>query len=183
MAESLYPRLHTSHIYCGCKTNIILAIEVTDKGVADNNVDVVGKILGGTTRYFNIKEFVADKAYSSRAVFKILRELHLEPYIPFKRGSTGEPKGIYLWRKTYQEFCNNTVEYMKRYHARSNIEATNQMIKERLGHYVRTKSLQSNINEIKTKALCHNILVLIQEIFESGVDVKFEDCVKIAQTV
>lgn len=42
-----------------------------------------------------------------------------------------------------------------------------------IGNHLRTKSFIGNTNEIKVKVLCHNIRVLIQEMFALGIDIKF----------
>lgn len=41
-----------------------------------------------------------------------------------------------------------------------------------------TQNYVANSNEIKVKALCHNLCVLIQEMHELGVSVDFSGCVE-----
>ena len=65
---------------------------------------------------------------------------------------------------------------MKHYHARSNAESGFFMLKQRFGDYVYTKNDLSQSNEILAKILCHNLCVLIQEIFLSDVKVDFLNC-------
>ena len=57
---------------------------------------------------------------------------------------------------------------------RSNVETTFSMLKTRFNNKVMTKRLTSNINEIKIKCLCHNICVLIQEMFENKIEIDFD---------
>ena len=125
-----------------------------------------------------MNEFVADKAYAGRPVYRILEELHIKPYIPFMRKTGGSPKGVQLWRTCYNEFYTNTEEFMKKYHKRSNIETANHMLKQKFGDHLRTRIFNENVNEVKMRVLCHNMCVLIQEIFERNIEVDFTSCVK-----
>jgi transposase len=172
-----------AHLYCCCKTNAFVAVEITKKSVSDNNPDVVRKLLKRPTKLFYMKEFVADKAYAVRPIYKILQEMHLEPRIPFKRGAIGLPKKVRLWRICYEKFYKNTEEYMKIYHKRSNIETANHMLKQKFGDSLRTRIFEENINEIKMRVLCHNLCVLIQETFERNIDVDFNACAKMLKPV
>jgi hypothetical protein len=49
------------------------------------------------------------------------------------------------------------------------------MMKRKFGSYVRGKNSISQENEVLCKALCHNICVLIQEMFELGIKVDFQE--------
>ena len=80
-------------------------------------------------------------------------------------------------------FKNNEEKFMKIYHSRSNVESSFHMLKQRFGDHLLTKTFTANINEIKTKILCCNLTILIQEAFESNIFVDFESCVKIAKFV
>ncbi len=53
---------------------------------------------------------------------------------------------------------------------------------EIIEHY-RTESFTSNVNEIKIRCLCHNICVLIQEVFEQNIDLNLETCVNTISSV
>lgn len=82
----------------------------------------------------------------------------------------------------FRMFQKHHEKYMKFYHKRSNIETGFHMVKQRFGDHLYTKNHSANVNEIKMKFLCHNICVLIQEIFESDISVDFQTCVKNVQT-
>lgn len=110
-----------AHLYCCCKTNAFVAVKVTKSNVSDKDVKVVRELMKRPTKLFDMTEFVADKAYAVRPIYNILAEMHMKPYIPFMRKSKGAPKGVQLWRTCYDEFHNNTEEFMKKYHRRSNI--------------------------------------------------------------
>ena len=58
---------------------------------------------------------------------------------------------------------------MKHYHKRSNVESAFSMMKRKFGNYLRARSSIGRENEVLCKAVCHNICVLIQEMFELGI--------------
>jgi hypothetical protein len=47
------------------------------------------------------------------------------------------------------------------------------MIKTKFGGSVRSKSPIAQVNEVLCKILCHNICVLIQSIYELGIEADF----------
>jgi hypothetical protein len=47
------------------------------------------------------------------------------------------------------------------------------MIKMKFGGTVRSKTLVAQVNEVLCKVLCHNICVLIQSIYELGLEPTF----------
>ena len=49
------------------------------------------------------------------------------------------------------------------------------MIKAKLGGSVRGKNPTAQVNEVLTKILCHNIVVLIGATYEPGIDPVFFD--------
>lgn len=168
------------HAVVGCKTNIFVSAEVTEKNVAD--VRMLPTVVSDKPKFFQMQDFVADKAYSSRDVFKFLDRLGLNPFIPFKKRSKIESRGAPAWRQMYELFLHSNDEFMNHYHQRSNVETCFHMLKQRFGHHLYTKHFTANQNEIKTRVLCHNLCVLIQESAEHGLSPKFEDCVKTLQT-
>lgn len=170
-----------AHAVAGCHTNTIISIKVTSQNVHD--INLVEPLLKDTKKYFNLQDFTADKAYSSRKVLEFLKDLELTPFIPFKKNVTGKSIGSMYWSKMFKFFKNNQEEFNRRYHKRSNVETCFHMIKKRFGNNVRTKGLISNINEIKLKFLCHNICVLIQELFESDIEIDFKSCVNTITSV
>ena len=50
------------------------------------------------------------------------------------------------------------------------METTFSMVKAKFGGAVRTKTPVAQVNEVLVKLLCHNIAVLIQSIYELGVE-------------
>jgi hypothetical protein len=49
----------------------------------------------------------------------------------------------------------------------------------KFGSHLRSKDETGQANEILAKCLAHNLCVLIQEMFELGIDLNFEKCAEI----
>jgi len=165
-----------AHASMGCTSNIFLSVEITPKNVGD--APMFEKVVGKRTQYFEMKNFVADKAYSSRNIVRFIYNLGMNPYIPFRSNATGRSKGVGEWVTLFQKFKNQNALYMKKYHQRSNIESGFHMVKTRFGDHLMTRNYVANVNEIKVKFLCHNIMVLIQETYERDIKIDLESCVK-----
>ena len=67
----------------------------------------------------------------------------------------------------------NRPEFNAHYHKRSNVETVFSMIKAKFGAAVRAKTPLAQVNEVLCKILCHNICVLIQSIYELGLEPVF----------
>ena len=78
-----------------------------------------------------------------------------------------------LWRRMFWYFQLKQDEFMSHYHLRSNVESTFFMIKTKFNDSLKSKSRIAQINELLLKILCHNICVLIQEMFELGIEPNF----------
>lgn len=154
------------HIMCGTKTNIVTNVSLTDSKSAD--IKQFEPLFKGTIENFNVKSLSADKAYSSRNTMNLVSRNGGSPYIPFRKNATGRSRGSKVWRKMYHMFMYKQDEFRKHYHRRSNVETTFHMIKTKFGDSVRSKSKTAQINEVLLKILCHNIVVLIHEMYELG---------------
>ena len=73
----------------------------------------------------------------------------------------------------YHYFQYRRDEFLSHYHKRSNVETTFHMIKAKFGDSLRSKSETAMVNEALCKILCHNLVVLIHEMFELGIDPTF----------
>jgi len=165
-----------AHVMCGVKTNIITHIEVTDGFVSDPSQIV--PLLEGTLKNFKMKEISADMGYSSEKTLGIILSYGAVPFIPFNRNvkNTRENK-LPIWNIMFRFFRDNKEEFNRHYHKRSNVESVFSMMKRKFGPNVRGKSSLAQENEVLCKALCHNICVLIQEMFELGIKVDFSEVV------
>lgn len=165
-----------AHCIYGTKSNVVVSAIITDGNSADS--PRFKELLSSASRNFNVKEITADLAYSSRENLKHAESLNITPFIPFKKNAIGASKGATIWNKMYKYFKNNPNDFLKHYHARSNAESGFFMIKQRFGDFVRCKTELSQTNEVLAKILCHNICVLIQEIFLNHIETDFFLCAK-----
>jgi hypothetical protein len=85
----------------------------------------------------------------------------------------GLAKNAPTWKKMYHYFEFRNEEFLQHYHKRSNAETTFHMIKSKFGDSVRSKTEVAQVNEVLLKVLCHNICVVIQEMFELGIEPTF----------
>ncbi|MFC1846162.1 transposase [Chloroflexota bacterium] len=78
-----------------------------------------------------------------------------------------------IWGKMYHFFMFNRNAFLAHYHKRSNVESTFAMIKGKFGDAIRSKGAIAQVNELLLKILCHNICVLIQALYELGIETTF----------
>jgi transposase len=153
------------HVMTGVRTNIVSAVDVNDSGDAP----MFRQLAATTATNFKPEEFSADKAYSSFANLEFADGLGVVPYVPFKVNARGDNRpGI--WETMYAHFTLKRDEFLKRYHLRSNVESTFSMIKRKFGDAVRSKTDTAIKNEVLAKVLSHNVVVVIHEMHELGID-------------
>lgn len=163
-----------AHVMSGVKTNIITHIEVSDGFLSDTHM--LEPLLHHTSKNFQMREVSADKGYSSQKNLQLVANYGAIPYIAFNRNAskTSEDK-LLIWRVMLKYFKDHKEEFLKHYHKRSNAESVFSMMKRKFGSYVRARNSIAQENEVLCKALCHNICVLIQEMFELGIKVDFQE--------
>jgi transposase len=162
------------HLCCGVKTNVVTAVEITDRYAGDS--PYFKPLVDATSQNFTMREVSADKAYISQKNLQAAVNHNAMPYIPFKLGSTGDsthPKQSTLWKNMYHYFSLNNDRFMAHYHKRSNVETTFHMIKSKFGDALRSRTKTAQINEALCKVLCHNICCLIQSMYELNLKPKF----------
>lgn len=158
---------------CGVKTNVITHIEVTDGYLHD--IHMFETLILNTKKNFTMKEVYADKGYFSEKNLGIAMRNGVIPFIPFRKTSKKVSSNMLIWKVMFQFFKEHKEEFMKHYHQRSNVESVFSMMKRKFGGYIRSKSDIGRDNEVLCKALCHNICVLIQEMFELGIKIDFQE--------
>jgi transposase len=170
-------RQHTwvkAHIMCGVKTNVVTAVEIAGRDANDS--PMLPSLAKATAKNFAIAEVSADKAYGSIKNTDTIADLGATPFIPFKSTHTGRGThrksgaGNGAWAKAFGYFMYRREEFLAHYHQRSNVETTFSMIKRKFGDSLRSKSDTAMINEVLAKILCHNLVVLIHEMYELGID-------------
>jgi transposase len=61
-------------------------------------------------------------------------------------------------------------EFLTHYHKRFNVESTFSMMKCKFRDGLRSKTDVAMVNETLCRVLCHNLVVLIHEMHELGID-------------
>lgn len=163
------------HVMIGTRTNIICSCEITPGNFSD--VKQMPSLLFKTKDNFTVKEVSADKAYTSKMMFRIMGSLGMLPVIPFKHNAKlAKETDAPLWNEMFLFFKNNQKKFAEKYHRRSNVETVFSMIKVRLGEFLKCKTYTAQRNELLMKFICHNICCLIQEMYENDVKVDFREC-------
>lgn len=165
-----------THIMTGVTTNIITAIEATLEQSSDSRQ--FPYLVTETAKRFDVREVSADKAYGARGSIQAVVAVGATPYIPFQDQATGgtntkHPKPDALWTRAWHYYNYHRAEFMTHYHKRSNVETTFSMVKAKFGASVRAKTPVAQVNEVLLKAVCHNIVVLIQTMYEFNIAPEF----------
>jgi transposase len=164
-----------THLMCGVKTHVVTSVEATAYESADNIQ--FPELVEKTAKTFTINEVSADKAYSGRNNLRAVQAVGGTAYIPFMSHATGRANKYHkfdgLWYRMWHFYNFNREAFLEHYHKRSNVETVFSMIKTKFGGSVRSKSPVAQVNEVLCKVLCHNICVLIQSIYELGLEPTF----------
>lgn len=158
-----------ANIMCGVKTNIITAIEIGEQDANDS--PFLRPLLKTTAKCFTISEVSGDKAYGSVKNANAVAATGGTPFIPYK--SNVHASGGGTWEKMFHFFMFKREEFLTHYHKRSNIESTFSMLKRKFGDSIRSKTDTAMVNEALCKVLCHNLVVLIHEMHELGIEPVF----------
>jgi transposase len=157
------------HLMTGCKTNVVVAVEILDKDAPDS--PQFTKLLETTAQQFTVKEVDADKAYTAVENFDAVNALGGTLYAPFKTTATGAAGGVF--QQMFAYFVYKREEFLRHYHQRSNVESTFSAIKRKFGDSVRSKGDVAQKNEVLCKILCHNVCVCISAWYELGIEPAF----------
>jgi transposase len=157
------------HLICGVKTNVVTAVEV--KGKDANDSPLLPPLVNATAENFTIREVSGDAGYSSVKNYEVVDALGATAFIDFKVNASGAQGG--LRGKMFHYFAFRKEDFMAQYHKRSNVESTFGMVKAKFRDHVRSKGEVAMTNEVLCKIVCHNICVLIQEMYELGIEPAF----------
>jgi transposase len=160
------------HIMCGVKTNIVTAVELSGPNAGDS--PRFKPLVLATSNNFVMNEVSADKAYSAEENLKLVQSKAAMPYIDFRSNATDKNRRSgAVWKRMYNFYQYNQDWFYEHYHKRSNVEATFSMIKAKFGGSLRSKTRTAQYNEALCKILCHNICVVIQSMYELGIEPVF----------
>jgi hypothetical protein len=154
---------------CGVRTHVVTAVEILGRDANDS--PLLPPLVKATAKNFALAEVSADKGYASKANTEVIANAGAVPFIAFKSTATGEGGGA--WAKAFGYFMYRRDEFLAHYHKRSNVESTFSMIKRKFGDFLRSKGDTAMMNEALCKVLCHNLVVLIHEMYELGIDPVF----------
>jgi len=154
---------------CGVKTNIVTAVEIHGQWASD--VKLLPALVDATAQNFKMTEVSADKGYGSMKNADVIAKTGATPFIAFAAHHTGSGSGT--WAKMYHYFQFRKDEFLAHYHKRSNVESTFSMMKRKFGDGLRSKTDVAMVNETLCKILAHNLVVLIHETHELGIEPVF----------
>jgi Transposase len=161
-----------AHIITGVSTNVVADMIVTDGHSADTKEFI--PLVERTMETFDMNRVTADKGYLSRQNYDFGKICNIEVLIPFKSNTTGKQRGSKAWFDAFYYFKTNEEGFMKKYHERSNVEATFGAIKKKFGDSVKSKNYTAQVNELYCKIIAYNITMVIQEMYLSDIDVCFD---------
>jgi transposase len=162
------------HLMCGVQTNIVTAVEITDRFAGDS--PQFKSLVQTTGRNFAMAQISADKAYLSVDNLQTVLDHNAMPYIPFKSNSVAASRtntNSALWQRMFHFYSYNRDRFMQCYHKRSNVESTFSMIKAKFGDSLRSKTKTAQVNEALCKILCHNLCCVVQSMYELDVKPDF----------
>jgi transposase len=164
-----------THIMVGVKTHVVTSVEATP--TESNDGAQFPALVERTSRTFPINEVSGDKAYSTKRNLRVVEAVGGTAFIPFKSNATGIGGTHHdydgLWDRMWHFYNFNRETFLAHYHKRSNVESAFSMVKAKFGGSVRSKTPVAQVNEVLCKVLCHNICVLIQSIYELGLEPTF----------
>ncbi len=171
-------RIHTkdflkANIMIGVSTHIITAAIISRNRTHD--VKYMPELVDTTAKNFKIGDVCADPAYLADYNMVAVAKHGGTPYILFKSSSclhpTDEAYKSRTWMKMVRLFHNNPEFFMEKYHKRSNVETVFSMLKKKLNTNLKSKDEVAQKNELLCNLICHNLIVLIHEVFESGLEI------------
>ncbi len=111
-----------------------------------------------------------DAGYTGRENTQLIRDDGTEPYIFPKRNLTLKPLGHPAWRDMIYECATNTQEWLREYHARSNVETYNSTLKYRFQKPLNCKDGKGQETESKARTIIENFCQLNTAHYEEELD-------------
>ena len=160
-----------AHIICGVKTNVIVAADVSGWRAHDSLF--FEPLVARVSEEFTVEEILGDKAYLSRKNLFLAELVGATPYIPFKENTLPARWDNTMWGMMYRMFMDDLEAFNEHYNMRNNVETTYSMIENRFSKTIQALHSMVQINEVLCMLIAHNIIVLIHEMVEHGVEPDF----------
>jgi transposase len=155
-----------THFITGVKTNVVPAVDIFEQHTNDS--PCLPALVNATAKNFTVNEVSADAAYPGSPNFDAVEAHGAKLFAAFRSNTTGGAGGSFA--KAFHYFQFQRDEYLAHYHKRSNVESTVSMVKRRYGDSVKAKNELAQKNEVYAKFVCHNLCVLIQEMYILGIN-------------
>jgi hypothetical protein len=115
---------------------------------------------------WEIGDVYADSGYLSANNCWVIRCKGGIPYIRPKKTTKPKRKNNTAFSEMIENYFENTAEWMKKYHQRSNIEAVFSAMKRKLGGYVTSIKRCIQHTEVALKIIVYNLMILVKKIVE-----------------
>lgn len=109
-----------------------------------------------------IGDVCSDRANVSRENAKLVSRLGGKPFLMPRSNASSKAKGYYAWREMMLFREEHPEEFKRRYHKRSNAEATNRSLKGKYGEFLRSRKWAMQKREAGLRVIAHNIRQLIR---------------------
>jgi transposase len=168
------------HVGVGPRTHVIGSVRVTKSegdgtGDAPNFIPLVDE---ARANGFNVRQAVADAAYSSHMNVQYAQDHDMRVFIPFPDGKGEGKDAPESYRRLFRLFCMQGSEFFaaENYGTRQSVECAFSMLKRTIASSVRARSEVAAKNEALIIALVHNLRCLISAIHKHGIEpfVKFD---------
>ena len=153
------------HIVVGVNTQVVVAVRV---GGGDYPRFI--PMLERVRELFEVQSVSGDGGYTGYSNYEAADRWGVTAYLPFDGRHVRPPDTDQsTWAKSYRFQAEHPEEWKAGYHPRSNVETGFSTAKRLFGEIIRSNKLDAQINEVLIKMLCHNLVVLIHEMFAHGI--------------
>jgi len=169
-AEIKHHRWIEAKLVFGVDTLIIPAGQITAQHVSEGPLmqELLRRTIANGGR---VTTWCGDAAYLSWYNIEAVERVGGKPFFDFPKGVTGKTRPAV--RRLYEQFLENKEAYWREYGKRSLAESGNQALKERFGHYLRSRTPNAQYAECMLRCICHNIARTVQAVQEFKVHPKF----------
>lgn len=156
------------HIVVGTNTQVVVGVVV--EGYESSDYKQFIPMFDRIRKLFDVETISGDAAYAGHSNYNAAENWGATAFLPFhRRHVRPSDSDQSAWAKAYRMFYDNREEWNLWYHRRSIVETGFSTVKRLYGETIRSKNLDAQVNELLLKFICHNIKVLVHEMFELGV--------------